>query len=234
MTKFRIREAIIPVVIACFALTVGVGKADNDYMVEKGDTLFKIGKLLGVPYQEIMKANGLKNTTIYPDQILRIPSGGRQYESEVPETVSRSVPVAASEPVTESKPVVATPVVASEPQEESKPEAVAPAAASLVATPVEGTHFYKKKESAQRPSYSATAYIPPVQGASKARSANSAPAPNPSTYTVQPGDSVLSISRKFGVTPWSLRKANNIQFSPIYEGLVLQVPKRSLVDMAAL
>ena len=210
MTIFSKRVAIIPVIIACFALTTGLSRADNDYMVEKGDTLIKIGKLLGVPYEAIMKANGLKNTTIFPDQILRTPSGGRQYESEVAATPQKTAPVAASKPAEASPSIVATPV----------------------AVPVENSN--QKKETVSRPSYSATAYIPPVQGASKSRSAYSAPAPNPSSYVVQPGDSILSISRRFGITPWHLRKANNIKFAPIYEGLVLQVPKRSNADMASL
>ena len=50
---------------------------ENTYTVAKGDTLGKIAKkLLGASnkYPEIMKANGLKNVTIHPGDVLIIPS----------------------------------------------------------------------------------------------------------------------------------------------------------------
>ena len=50
---------------------------DKTYTVVKGDTLGKIAKkFLGASnkYPEIMKANGLKNVTIHPGDVLTIPS----------------------------------------------------------------------------------------------------------------------------------------------------------------
>ena len=50
---------------------------DQTYIVVRGDTLGKIAKkLLGASnkYPEIMKANGLKNVTIHPGDVLTIPS----------------------------------------------------------------------------------------------------------------------------------------------------------------
>ncbi|GAB6178776.1 LysM peptidoglycan-binding domain-containing protein [Desulfotomaculum defluvii] len=47
---------------------------DQTYTVQKGDSLFLIGKRLNLPYQEILRANKLSSsTTIYPGQVLRIP-----------------------------------------------------------------------------------------------------------------------------------------------------------------
>ena len=43
------------------------------YSVQKGDNLYRIGKKYGVSMQEIIRANGLSNTTIHPGQELIIP-----------------------------------------------------------------------------------------------------------------------------------------------------------------
>lgn len=45
-----------------------------EYRVVRGDNLSKIGRLFGVSYKEIMAANGLTKTVIYPDQVLVIPT----------------------------------------------------------------------------------------------------------------------------------------------------------------
>lgn len=47
------------------------------YTVKKGDTLWSIAKKLlgdGNRYKEIQKANGLKDTVIYPNTVLKIPN----------------------------------------------------------------------------------------------------------------------------------------------------------------
>lgn len=47
------------------------------YKVEKGDTLWSIAKKFlgdGNRYREIVSLNGLKDTTIYPNTVLKIPS----------------------------------------------------------------------------------------------------------------------------------------------------------------
>lgn len=48
---------------------------DHFYKVQQGESPYLIGKKLGIPYQEILRANGLSATaTIYPGQTLRIPA----------------------------------------------------------------------------------------------------------------------------------------------------------------
>lgn len=47
------------------------------YTVQKGDTLWSISRRLGVPLQDLLKANGLRETSVLQiGQILRIPGGG--------------------------------------------------------------------------------------------------------------------------------------------------------------
>jgi LysM repeat protein len=44
-------------------------------------------------------------------------------------------------------------------------------------------------------------------------------------YTVQPGEWIYSIARKFGVDPWAIIEANNLQYPyTIYPGDVLTIP----------
>ncbi len=44
------------------------------------------------------------------------------------------------------------------------------------------------------------------------------------TYVVEEGDSVWRVSRKFGVSPFELRRVNNILFSRLRPGMVLEIP----------
>lgn len=47
------------------------------YTVKKGDTLWTIAKKLlgdGNKYKDIQKLNGLKDTVIYPNMVLKMPS----------------------------------------------------------------------------------------------------------------------------------------------------------------
>lgn len=61
------------------ALTIGVSTAwASDYVVKKGDTLFKIGQRYGVSGQVIQKANSLKTSEIRPGQKLYIPGASNQ------------------------------------------------------------------------------------------------------------------------------------------------------------
>ena len=45
----------------------------RNYTVQKGDNLYRIGKKYGVSMQEIIRANGISDTTIHPGQELIIP-----------------------------------------------------------------------------------------------------------------------------------------------------------------
>ncbi len=46
----------------------------TSYTVQPGDTLFLIGRSFGVSYSDIMLANRLNSTLIYPGQVLAIPA----------------------------------------------------------------------------------------------------------------------------------------------------------------
>ncbi len=59
----------------------------SEYIVKKGDSLYKIGKEYNIPIEELIKANILTGNTIYPNQVLVIPkkvvTGGVYFEEYV-------------------------------------------------------------------------------------------------------------------------------------------------------
>lgn len=69
--------------------TNGAG-GDTAYTVQAGDSLYLIGRRFGVSYQEIMWANGLNSTVIYPGMVLYIPlNSGAAAASQPAPQVSR-------------------------------------------------------------------------------------------------------------------------------------------------
>ena len=51
------------------------GTAEQNYVIQRGDTLFKIGQAFGVNWVQIAEANGLVNPNLlYPGQTLKIPA----------------------------------------------------------------------------------------------------------------------------------------------------------------
>jgi len=180
------QQLLIPTLSAFFCVFLQSAQADNEYMVEKGDSLSKIASLFGVPYTEIMKLNNMKDTTIFPDQIIRIPSGGKTSANDhmaKSQTSQSEVQVATDDPGQRS------------------------------------FHI-----SAEDSSNLKIAYIPPVQGSSLARPTESK---EPETYTVQQGDTIWSISRKFGVPSLDLTQVNNLKSSSIQVGQILKLPGKA-------
>lgn len=65
------------------------------YTVKRGDTLYKISKSNNLTVEELMTANFLDNTMIYPGQILVIPRKGEgavyfdEYETQDDDTISK-------------------------------------------------------------------------------------------------------------------------------------------------
>jgi spore germination cell wall hydrolase CwlJ-like protein len=54
------------------------------YTVQAGDSLYLIGQKYGVSYQEIMSANGLGSTEIYPGMSLNIPTASAAAQQAMP------------------------------------------------------------------------------------------------------------------------------------------------------
>lgn len=73
----RIRKLITATVfgLAIFIFSAGPVLAAESYTVKAGDTLYRIATKYGISVAELQKQNGLKDTWIYADQVLRIPEG---------------------------------------------------------------------------------------------------------------------------------------------------------------
>lgn len=54
---------------------------DYEYVVKKGDSLYTIAKKYNLTVDDLLKANGLSNALIYPNQVLIVPlnSNGNTY-----------------------------------------------------------------------------------------------------------------------------------------------------------
>jgi len=60
-------------------------KRNESYIVQKGDSLYKIAQKYGVTVDELVEANKLESTVIYPNQVIVIPvkvSNGGMYFKE--------------------------------------------------------------------------------------------------------------------------------------------------------
>lgn len=60
-------------------------KRNESYVVVKGDSLYKIAQKYGVTVEELVQANNLESTVIYPNQVIVIPikvSNGGMYFQE--------------------------------------------------------------------------------------------------------------------------------------------------------
>lgn len=66
-------KKLIVVSILCLSLLFPVSASAATYYVQKGDTLYLIGKRYGVSAEYLRQANGLKSTVIYPGQKLWVP-----------------------------------------------------------------------------------------------------------------------------------------------------------------
>jgi len=53
----------------------GSVSAGEKYIVKSGDSLYKISRRYGTSVDTLIRMNGLKTTTLYPGQVLNVPSG---------------------------------------------------------------------------------------------------------------------------------------------------------------
>jgi hypothetical protein len=72
---YHYHVAVFPRVFREVGPAVLSGEIDDEYYVVRGDTLFKIARQHGTSVEVVRSYNGLRGTTIYPGQKLRIPVG---------------------------------------------------------------------------------------------------------------------------------------------------------------
>jgi len=163
--------------------------AQERYRVQNGDDLGLIGKKYGVPFQEIMAANNLKDTTIFVGQELLIPTKKRAVTSRFnpPQPSKRILPPTAPIPL----PQRATGHIPAHPTKEITDPRPIVAPHPVVVQPRATTSHYRG-----------------------------------STYVVERGDTVRSVSKKFGVAFWDLRTENDLWLDRLTPGTTLKIPTR--------
>ncbi len=77
MSRVERVSVIVLVLVAAFLMGSIPVLADSSYVVQRGDTLYSIGRRYGVSVWEIARANGIADVNrIWVGQVLRIPGGG--------------------------------------------------------------------------------------------------------------------------------------------------------------
>ncbi|MHB9928828.1 cell wall hydrolase [Clostridium botulinum] len=82
MTKHKSLKTLLATLTFCVGLSSPVFAAD--YRVSSGDSLYKIGQLFNVSSDTIIKNNNLKESTIYPGQVLNLPGKTSSNTSPAP------------------------------------------------------------------------------------------------------------------------------------------------------
>ena len=54
-------------------------KRNESYVVQKGDSLYKIAQKYGVTVEELVETNKLESTVIYPNQVILLPVNNYSY-----------------------------------------------------------------------------------------------------------------------------------------------------------
>ena len=184
--------------------------ADTTYTVQRGDTLYSIALRFGVTVQAILSANNLTNANlIFVGQRLTIPTGGGSTNNPPPSTGGSSTYV----------------VQAGDYLSLIAQRFGVTVAAILAANNISNPNLLFVGQVLTIPGGGGTTNPTPVP-----TSGNPPPTstPAPSTggsYTVQRGDTLSAIARRFNVTLQALMSANNIS-NPnlIFVGQVLTIP----------
>lgn len=209
--------------------------APMTYTVQWGDWLSKIAAQFGVTTQAIVAANpGLNPNRIYPGQVLNIPtSPGTTVPLATPGgtggVTPRASPSASAGPDSNRTP----------PDVDARPTLPPSSAGPTTYTVQRGDWLYAiaRKFGVSVPALQAAnpginlSVVYPGQVLNIPSSGTmTTPAPttpgNPSSYVVQPGDTLFSIAVRFHTTTYAFQIANHLANQNfIFPGQVLEIPK---------
>ena len=179
------------------------------YTVRRGDTLSEIAARYGTTTRTIMQQNGLGSTSIRPGQQLAVPVD--DYNSALAEQGADERPMrvqyVAPYPMQTLDPVGGADQLQADAGEEGPPVQQArydsPGTASLVEEESEGTAANPSSETQT--------------------SEETAEETAPSTYRVQPGDTLSEIAARYDASTADLRRWNGLSSNRIYPGQDIQV-----------
>ena len=229
-------------VISAVANYIGVpykapnGLITNTYVVQKGDTLYSIANKLGTTVSELKKENNLTSNTLQIGEVLRIPTKEIYEEEENVYIVKKgdtlySIAMANNTTVDELKKANnLTSNILSTGQLLKIPSALLP----------ESTYIVKKGDSLYSIANkynttidelkrinnltSNTLSIGQVLKLPSDKASNVDKEENTISYTVQKGDSLYSIARKYSTTIDKIKDLNNLTTNLLSIGQVLLIP----------
>ena len=235
-------EELAEAVISAVANYIGVpytppeGLITNTYVVQKGDTLYSIANKLGTTVSELKKENNLTSNTLQIGQVLRIPTKEIYEEEENVYVVKKgdtlySIAMANNTTVDELKKVNnLTSNILSTGQLLKIPSALLPESTYTVK---KGDSLYSiaKKynttvDELKRTNNltSNTLSIGQVLKLPSDKASNVEKEENTISYTVQKGDSLYSIARKYDTTIDRIKDLNNLTTNLLSIGQVLLIP----------
>ena len=235
-------EELAEAVISAVANYIGVpykapnGLITNTYVVQKGDTLYSIANKLGTTVSELKKENNLTSNTLQIGEVLRVPTKEIYEEEENVYVVKKgdtlySIAMANNTTVDELKKANnLTSNILSTGQLLKIPSALLP----------ESTYIVKKGDSLYSIANkynttidelkrinnltSNTLSIGQVLKLPSDKASNVEKEENTISYTVQKGDSLYSIARKYSTTIDKIKDLNNLTTNLLSIGQVLLIP----------
>lgn len=182
------------------------------HKVRRGETLASIARKYGVTERQIRRWNGLKSSKVGRGRNLKI-------------VVREAVPVPKADPQTPSDDSQGqVDVVYEDPVQEQAPEQEVPDAAEAAAAVVAGAEPSEAEmriEEETEPEYEEPDEAKP-EPAKPAKPA----APKPRIHKVSKGDTLFSISKRYGVTVQAIQKANNMSGTALSIGQRLKIPAK--------
>ena len=234
-------EELAEAVISAVANYIGVpykapnGLITNTYVVQKGDTLYSIANKLGTTVSELKKENNLTSNTLQIGEVLRIPTKEIYEEEENVYVVKKgdtlySIAMANNTTVDELKKVNnLTSNILSTGQLLKIPSALLP----------ESTYIVKKGDSLYSIANKYNTTIDELKRINNLTSnilsigqvlklpsdkvSNIEKEENTISYTVQKGDSLYSIAKKYDTTVDRLKQLNNLKSNLLSIGQILIV-----------
>lgn len=235
-------EELAEAVISAVANYIGVpytppeGITTNTYVVQKGDSLYSIANKLGTTVSELKKENNLTSNTLQIGEVLRIPTKEIYEEEENVYIVQKgdtlySIAMANNTTVDELKKVNnLTSNILSTGQLLKIPSALLPESTYIVK---KGDSLYSiankyntTVEELKRINNltSNTLSIGQVLKLPSDKASNVEKEENTISYTVQKGDSLYSIARKYSTTIDKIKDLNNLTTNLLSIGQVLLIP----------
>lgn len=195
----------------------GIGGSGTVYIVQPGDTLFRISLKFGVSQAAIMSANGLTNANlIFAGQRLTIPG-----------TTTTGPTPAPTSPAPAPTPAPSTGVYIVQRGDTLFLISIrfgVSQAAIIAANGITNPNLIFVGQRLTIPSGSPSPVPPTPVPTSPAPVPTATTVPTSGTYTVKSGDTLWGISVKFGITVEALKAANNLASNFIFPGQVLTIP----------